>query len=208
MPPPGSVPRERVIRFRKQQPSTFRRSAQRDPLKLFSVCTMCPRSAVFPTVTAHKSTSCVLSSSTGIFVLLSCVVPGFFFSSAVLSLLSPEILILRCVRPRGRHYVQTIAVRRALLREDPRFSCWAGRTLPVCADLYCVGVCEACCGCRSLSIKNWVRFVKRAWRSSTSRRRCFAVLICRSEQFLSGGEWPLSGKAYLFAPWPRSRSWT
>ena len=42
---------------------------------------------------------------------------------------------------------------------------------------------------------NWVRFVIRAWRSSTYRRGCFAVLIWLLEQSRSGGGLPLVAPA-------------
>src|SRR5262249_50944022 len=52
---------------------------------------------------------------------------------------------------------------------------------------------------------DWVRFVIGAWRSSTSRRGCFAVLFWRLEQSRSGGELPPSGSVCPFAAWPRFR---
>jgi hypothetical protein len=53
-------------------------------------------------------------------------------------------------------------------------------------NTYCVGL-VAVFQSTHASERNWVRFVVRAWRSSTCRRGCFAVLLWSSEQSRSGG---------------------
>ena len=66
--------------------------------------------------------------------------------------------------------------------------------------LHCEGLSPST-PCRSPGA-HWVHFVIRAWRLSTCRRGCFAVLIWWPVRSRSAGELPLSGRAYPFAAWP------
>ena len=91
-----------------------------------------------------------------------------------------------------------------------RFSSCAWRhyveTLVLCKTPYPLGARSPLYeGGSAFADENWVRFVIRASRSTTSRRGCFAVLILCSVQSRSGGELPLSGTADRAAVLPNCR---